>query len=167
MQAYKKYRKPSPYKKHRGSDIDTPAPEHRTHCNGCGKQHKPPCRLTYKYEYNEENKPYATSGAGLAAAARRKLEGKEALKVIDMLYTEKDKPDPSVSTSFKPYHQTTPYTGGRGRGSHESGEGCIQCNTLSYYLTSITNDGDNHLIPLSIKVAEADFEEDMDVEDNT
>ena len=34
-------------------------------------------------------------------------------------------------------------------------------------MTSITNDGDNHLIPLSIKVAEADFEEDVDVEDKT
>ena len=34
-------------------------------------------------------------------------------------------------------------------------------------MRSTTNDGDNHLIPLSIKVAEADFEEDVDVEDKT
>ena len=34
------------------------------------------------------------------------------------------------------------------------GAGCIHCNTLSNYLAKITDDGDNHLIPLSIKVAE-------------
>ena len=34
-------------------------------------------------------------------------------------------------------------------------------------MTSITNDGDNHLIPLLIKVAEAEVEEDAEVEDKT
>ena len=56
--------------------------------------------------------------------------------------------------------------GGR-RGGHESGEGCIHCNTLYDYLTSITNECDNHFIPLSIKVAEAEVEEDVDVENKT
>ena len=32
-------------------------------------------------------------------------------------------------------------------------------------MTSITNDGDKHLIPLSIKVAEAEVEEDVAAED--
>ena len=67
-------------------DTDTPAPEHRTHCNRCGKPHKPPCRLTYKEEYNHENKPYASS-ASMAAAARRSKKGEEPLKMIDMSYT--------------------------------------------------------------------------------
>ena len=61
--------------------------------------------------------------------------------------------------------QNVPLNGGRGRGGRDSGEECIQCNTLSNYLTSITNDSDNHLIPMSIKVAEAEVEEDVDVED--
>ena len=33
-------------------------------------------------------------------------------------------------------------------------------------MTSTTNDGDNHLIPLLIKVAEVDIEEDVDVKDS-
>ena len=49
---------PSPYKKLKGTDTDTPTTEHRTHCNGCGKQHRPPCRLTSKWEINPENKPW-------------------------------------------------------------------------------------------------------------
>ena len=61
----------------------------------------------------------------------------------------------------------TSYERGRGRGGHESGEGLIHCNSLSNYLTSINNDGDNHLVPLSIKVAEAEVEEEVDVEDKT
>ena len=85
---YKLFRQtlPSSYKKQNGTDTDTPATEHRTHCNGHGRQHKPPCRLTYKEECNHENKPSANSSASLAAAARRKLEGKEPLKTIDMFY---------------------------------------------------------------------------------
>ena len=64
---------PAPYKKLKGTDTDTPTIEHRTHCNGCGKQHKPPCRLTYKEEYNSENKPYAT-------AWQQPLEEKQTVK---------------------------------------------------------------------------------------
>ena len=104
----------------------------------------------------------------MAAAARRKLKNEEPLKTIDILYTEKDGPDPNPSTNpFKTNHKTTLYTGGRGRGGRDSGEECIQCNTLSNYLTSITDDGDNHLIPLSIKVAKAEVEKDVDVKDKT
>ena len=84
-----------------------------------------------------------------------------------MLYKGKDEVEPAESNPFKLYDQTTSYDKGRGRGSHESGEGCIQCNPLSNYLSSITYDDDNHLIPLSIKVAEAEVEEDVDVEDKT
>ena len=36
----------------------------------------------------------------MAAAARIKLLGQEALKVIDMFYTEKDQPVPNASTSI-------------------------------------------------------------------
>ena len=43
---------PNPDKKQKGTDTDTTATDH---CNGCGKQHKPPCKLTYKDEYNHEN----------------------------------------------------------------------------------------------------------------
>ena len=89
----------SPYKKLKGTDTDTPTIEHRTHSNGCGKQHRPPCRYAHKFEFNLENKPYALSSAGLAATARRKLSGEEPLKTIDMSYTEKDGPDPNASTS--------------------------------------------------------------------
>ena len=102
----------------------------------------------------------------MAATARRKLAGEEPLKTIDMSYTEKDSVDPNASSSFKPYHKTTSYIGVRGRGGRDSGEERIQCDALSNYLTSITNDGDNHLIPLSIKMAEAEVEEDVDVEDS-
>ena len=88
---------PNPYKKHKGTEIDTSAIDHRTHCNGCGKQHKPPCRLSYKEKFNHENKPYAVSSADMAAAARRKLLGQECLKTIDMLYKD-EVLDPNAST---------------------------------------------------------------------
>ena len=90
----------SPHKKQKGTDTDTPAPEYRTHCNGCGKQHKPPCRLTYMEEYNHENKPYAISSAGMAAAARRSKNGQEALKSIDMLYKGPGEVEPVGSNPF-------------------------------------------------------------------
>ena len=102
----------------------------------------------------------------MAAAARRKANGEEPLKTIDMSYTEKDGVNPN-SSFVKTTHKPNPFLGGRGRGGRDSGEECIQCNTLSNFLTSIDNDGDNHLIPLSIKVAKADIEEDVDVEDKT
>ena len=144
---------PNPYKKQKGSGTDTPTIDQRIHCSGCGKQHKPPCRLTYKDEYNHENKPYAISSKGKAVAARRKLSGREPLKTIVMLYKSKAEVEPADSTPFKPYNQTNSYERGRGRGGHEAGEECFHCNTLSNYLTSVTNDCDNQLIPLSIKVA--------------
>ena len=100
----------------------------------------------------------------MAAAARRKLSGQEPLKTIDMSYKGKDEVDLNGSSPFKSYNQTTSYIGGRGRGGHESDEERIHCNTLSNYLTSITNDGENHLIHLSIKVVEAEVEEDVDVD---
>ena len=43
------------YRKQKEADTKTPTIDHITHCNGCGKQHKPPCRLEYKAEYNHEN----------------------------------------------------------------------------------------------------------------
>ena len=43
-----------------------------------------------------------------------------ALKTIDILYTEKDGPDPNASNPFITNHKTTSYTGGRGRGGHDS-----------------------------------------------
>ena len=99
----------------------------------------------------------------MAAAARRSKKGEESFKTIDMSYTEKDGVDPNASTPFIKYHQATPYNGGHGHGGRDSGEEFIHCNALSNYLTSITNDADNHLIFLSIKVAEAEVEEDVDL----
>ena len=58
-----------------------------------------------------------------------------------MLNKGKDEVEPAGSNPCKQYSQTTSYEKERGRGGHESGEECTQCNTVSNYLTSITNDG--------------------------
>ena len=76
-----------------------------------------------------------------------------------------DEVEPAGSNPFKTYDQTTSCERGCERGGHSSGEGCIHCKTLFNYLTSMTDDGNNHLIPLSIKVTEVEIEEELDVED--
>ena len=144
----------NPYKTQKGEDTDVPATDHRVHCNGCEQQHKPPCRYRYEYkaEYNNnKNTPYASSNACRQATARRQLMGQEPSQILDMLYKSPNEVEPA-DNPFKSYGQTTSsYDRGRGRGFHSSGEGCIHCSTLPNYSTSITNDGESHLIPLSTK----------------
>ena len=73
----------TPTRNKNGQTQKHPQTDHKTHCNGCRKQHKLPCRYEYKAEYNHGNRAYPTSTAGRQATTRRKLLGREHLKVID------------------------------------------------------------------------------------
>ena len=60
------------YKKIKGEDMEDSSTDTRGHCNGCGKQHKPPFRFEYKAEYStDESTPSAQSSACREATTRR------------------------------------------------------------------------------------------------